>query len=251
MSSRKDDKDVVTIPARISREVAEAAKQVGVRINDVKGVGLLITKLEQESAALKGHTMAIAQQRDEMSTKAETAEKAREDVATQLSVVLAERKLLDDKLLRVEREASVLRVERDALQDKLNKAELRERSREERYIALVDARTAMEVKHAEEMLETHRVKDEELKAATTNLREQSEALQAALDAEREQRASLQERLAVATAERSLLDEMAGRRSTEDEALKVQLARSEARATEALASKAVAEQERLRITLDYL
>ena len=228
----------ITVPSRVSRDLQEAAKDAGVRLHDVRATGQLLMKLERDHAKMSEQKVSLSQELVEMSERAKAAETAREALALQLSVAHAERKFVDEKLARLERDVHEDRDKRDALAERLSKAEL-----------------CIETKH------------EEIKKLHAQHREQTDALQerlAAAAAERAtlqerlgiataERATLQERLAVATAERNLLDDLAQRRLAEMDLIRLDaskhVAMAEARAMEALAVKSAAEHECSRTQRD--
>lgn len=195
-------------------------------------------KLERDHAKMNEQRVSLSQQLVETSERAKAAETAREALALQLSVAHAERKFIDEKLARLERDVLEDRDKRDALAERLSKAEL-----------------CIETKH------------EEIKKLHAQHREQTDALQerlAAAAAERAtlqerlgiataERATLQERLSVATAERNLLDDLAQRRLAEMDSIRAEaskhVAMAEARAMEALAVRSAAEHECSRTQRD--
>ena len=241
-----------TIPSRVLRQASEAAAHKDAA-----------TKLEKERAVLRERTEVLTQRCEALEARASTAEAARAEAAEALTVAHAERRLVNESLGRADSMVGELRAERAALTTRLAEAETLCHKLQQQRTAAEEARAGLQEKLAvmtaerrllDESLERALLQVNELKVAAVQQKQATEAradeLEAARDEARASRAELQEGLSVAQAERRLLDEArardASQASSEQEALRTQLAAAEARSGEGRTDKDKGDEERAQL-----
>ena len=238
-----------SIPAKLTKLAAES-----------QGNKELAAKAEKDTVIMKERLKGLQKQCDQFSALAETLETERNSLSEQLSVALAERKLIDSGLGRADSAISELRRERDGLAARLadsqannailleqRQADDAERAALEKVLSVAQAERQLIDAHVER---TSALLQQSLNAGAQHKAESDAKLQMLEDTRdelRAEKAALQEALIVEKSERKRLEDslasFTAHSQNEMASLRASLRAAENRESEARSLQAKAEQER--------